>query len=154
MRDVLHTIIIGWFAWTRSGVFRSEYSIQICLLQRQDSSWSDTTHHEWWSWHGLEFEFIKNEKFRLYLKRDIHNTWIIQAHVPTPTFSELIRELAYLAWKISIQNWHRANIGSPYFATHYLHLSCTSHSSRNLQSPSSHGMSNRWKSKLGKRTNE
>ena len=60
----------------------------------------------------------------------------------------------FLAWKISIQKWHRANIGSPSFTIHSLYLSCTSHSSWNLQSTSAHGMSNRWKSKLAKITNE
>ena len=59
-------------------------------------------------------------------------------------------------WKISIQNFTRIALispGSPSFTTHSLYLSCTSHSSRNLQSPSAHGMSNRRKSKLAKRTN-
>ena len=51
-----------------------------------------------------------------------------------------------------IQNWHRANLGSPSFTTHSLYLSCTSHSSRNLQSSWARGMTHRWKSKLAKRT--
>ena len=72
---------------------------------------------------------------------------------------EVIRDLAFLAWLLSayfalfailndfIQNLHCANLGSPYFTTHSLYLSCTSHSSRNLQSPCARGISNRWKSK-------
>ena len=51
-----------------------------------------------------------------------------------------------------IQNWHRANLGSPSFTTQSLYLSCTSHSSRNLQSSWARGMTHRWKSKLAKRT--
>ena len=52
-----------------------------------------------------------------------------------------------------IQNWHRAILGSPFFTTHSLYnVSCTSQSSRNLQSPWARGMSNRWKGKLAKRT--
>ena len=51
-----------------------------------------------------------------------------------------------------IQNWHRANLESPSFTTHSLYLSCTSHSSRNLQSSWARGMTHRWKSKLAKRT--
>ena len=51
-----------------------------------------------------------------------------------------------------IKNWHRANLGSPSFTTHSLYLSCTSHSSRNLQSSWARGMTHRWKSKLAKRT--
>ena len=98
-----------------------------------------------------------------------HRLWLSQ--IPQLTKSrEFIRELALLAimhghghgpftmtigwWNLEdfIQNWHRANLGSPSFTTHSLYLSCTSHSSRNLQSSWARGMTHRWKSKLAKRT--
>ena len=67
------------------------------------------------------------------------------------------RELAFLQTLLQghgrFQNFnlHRGNLGSPSFTTNSLYLSCTSHSSRNLQSPWA-GMSNRWKGTLAKRT--
>ena len=126
----------------------------------------------------LEYEFIKNKKFILYHpKSDIHNTWITQARVPTSTltFSNTPTDQEQRvhsgvgiacnhawpwAWSMDdwwnledfIQNWHRANLGPPPFTTHSLYLSCTSHSSRNLQSSWARGMTQRWKSKLAKRT--
>ena len=108
-------------------------------------------------------------------KSDIHNTWITQARVPisTLTFSNTPTDqeqsihsgvgIACNAWpwwrsngwrnlEDFIQNRHRANLGSPSLTTHSLYLSCTSHSSRNLQSSWAWGMTHRWKSKLAKRT--
>ena len=100
-------------------------------------------------------------------KRDIHNTWITQARVPTSTLKypnwpraensfgswhclQSCMAMAPLPWAWGghgwwnledfIQNWHRANLGSPSFTTHSLYLSCTSHSSRNLQSSWARGM--------------
>ena len=125
---------------------------------------------------------IRNSLFNLLYnpKSDIHNTWITQARVPTSTLTfsntptdqeQRIHSGVGIAcnhawpWPWSIhhwmmelvledfmQNWHRANLGSPSFTTHSLYLSCTSHSSRNLQSSWARGMTHRWKSKLAKRT--
>ena len=98
-----------------------------------------------------------------------HRLWLSQIHQLTKS-REFIRELALLAimhghgamgmvhgwWNLKledfIQNWHRANLGSPSFTTLSLYLSCTSHTSRNLQSSWARGMTHRWKSKLAKRT--
>ena len=110
----------------------------------------------------------------------IHNTWITQARVPTSTLTfsntptdqeqrihsgvgiacnhawawSMDHESTWWNLKLEdfIQNWHRANLGSPSFTTLSLYLSCTSHSSRNLQSSWARGMTHRWKSKLAKRT--
>ena len=133
-----------------------------------------STHHQAWClwWCGLEFEFIKNKKFiipyknyLLYPKIDIHNIWITQAHVPTPTLtfsnapSPRAENSSRSCWdffkllhgRFQNFNFHRANLGSPSFTTHSLYLSCTSHSPRKLLSPWA-GMSNRWKATLAKRT--
>ena len=118
---------------------------------------------------NLNLSRIRNSLFHIFIvhpKSDIHKIWITQAHVPTPTltFSNAPSPRAenssgtgswhffkLLHGRFQNFNLHRGNLGSPSFTTNSLYLSCTSHSSRNLQSPWA-GMSNRWKGTLAKRT--
>ncbi len=140
----------------------------ITNTSKSDHSTHQPTRHDDVGW-NLNLSRIRNSLFAislylLYPKCDIHNIWIIQAHVPTPTlaFSNAPSPRAenssgswhffkFLHGRLQNFDLHRGNLGSPSFTIHSLYLSCTSHSSRNLQSPWA-GRSNRWKGTLAKRT--